>query len=117
MGTVNVDNNGIPLPVGVAGNHSYRDQTTKERELAAFGEVSYRFTDTLKATAGMRYSKTDVSYLQYTGASVFGNTLGFVGTPGAPTSTHTLPAPSRKGQATGIAEYNRVKPQPVSTLY
>jgi len=85
MGTVNVDNNDIPLPVGVAGNHSYRDQTTKERELAAFGELSYRFTDELKATAGLRYSKTDVSYLQYTGASVFGNTLGFVGTPGAPT--------------------------------
>ena len=101
MGTVNTDLNGVPLPVGTPGSHSYRDQTTKERELAAFGEASYKLTDALKATAGIRYSKVDVSYLQYTGGSVFGNTLGFVGTPASParvtTPTAGHPFPNQPG--------------------
>lgn len=88
MGQTNftLDGSAQPLPVGVQGSHSYRDQTTTEKEQALFGEVTYSITSNLKATAGLRYSQVKVGYLQYTGASVFANPdFGtFVGTPRPP---------------------------------
>lgn len=88
MGATNfsLDGTATPLAIGEQGSHSYRDQTTKEKEQALFGELTYAMTDNLKATAGLRYSKVKVSYLQFTGASVFANPdFGtFQGTPRPP---------------------------------
>jgi outer membrane receptor protein involved in Fe transport len=87
MGTTNLlnDGKGTPAQVGVAGLHAYRAQYFRDREKAAFGEVSYRFLEKFKATAGVRVAEIEVDYLQYTNGSVFGNTGGFVGSPAPPT--------------------------------
>ncbi|MDB5461306.1 MAG: TonB-dependent receptor [Caulobacteraceae bacterium] len=44
------------------GVYSWRNQTLLETELAAFGEASYRLTDKLKATVGLRVSQTKFQY-------------------------------------------------------
>jgi len=86
MGTVNLlpDGRGTPAPVGVAGLHAYRAQYFRDIEKAVFGEVNYRITTKLKATAGLRMSEIQVDYLQVTNGAVFGNTGGYVGTPAPP---------------------------------
>jgi outer membrane receptor protein involved in Fe transport len=86
MGTTNVapDGKGGPLPVGVAGGHAYRAQYFRDIEKAVFGEVNYRLTDKLKATAGIRVAEIKVDYIQLTSGSVFGNTGGYQGTPRPP---------------------------------
>jgi outer membrane receptor protein involved in Fe transport len=110
MGTVNVAPDGTPLAVGQSGNHSFRDQTTKERETAAFGEASFSLTPALKLTGGLRYSKMEVNYLQYTSGSVFGNTNfgSFVGSPLAPTRITTPTAGHPFANQPGDPYYNIV---------
>ena len=47
----------IPCPNGLIDNLA--EQRFTDKQIAVFGEASYRFTDTLKATLGLRYSKLD----------------------------------------------------------
>jgi outer membrane receptor protein involved in Fe transport len=50
---------------------------SRDRQYAGFGEVSYALTDHLKATAGLRYSKVDVSFFNAVdGPQNFGPTGG-----------------------------------------
>jgi outer membrane receptor protein involved in Fe transport len=49
-----------------------------DKQIAAFGELSFRFTDTLKATAGLR-----VAHVEFTGSTFQGGP--FLGTPNAAT--------------------------------
>jgi iron complex outermembrane receptor protein len=63
------DNLGNPVPY-VAGfpNDSYFLQThARDQQLAWFGEGSYELIDNLKATVGLRYSKTQFSFNTLTG--------------------------------------------------
>jgi iron complex outermembrane receptor protein len=48
----------------VLPNHDsfYSYNFSRDRQLAVFGEMSYALTDQLKVTAGVRYSKTNVSF-------------------------------------------------------
>jgi len=46
-----------------------------EKQIALFGEINFRFTDTLKATAGVRLSKVDSSGESAIGGLGFGPTL------------------------------------------
>ena len=43
-----------------------------DKQIALFGEVSFKFTDTLKATAGLRISKVDFTGSTYAGGSFLG---------------------------------------------
>jgi len=63
------DNNGNPVPyVASYPTDSYFLQThSKDRQLAWYGESTYSFTDTLKLTAGARFSRTEFSFNTYTG--------------------------------------------------
>jgi iron complex outermembrane receptor protein len=63
----------IPVPL-LANGDSYELSTrAKDRQIAWFGEGSYAITDTLKATVGLRYSKTKFSFNTYTaGPQLFG---------------------------------------------
>jgi iron complex outermembrane recepter protein len=62
---------GNPVPVTYDPrfpNDSYFLQTfSKDQQIALFGEGSYSFTDQLKATVGLRYSKTKFSFNTLTG--------------------------------------------------
>jgi iron complex outermembrane receptor protein len=50
---------------------------SRDRQYAGFGEVTYALTDRLKATAGLRYSKVDVSFFNAVdGPQNFGPTGG-----------------------------------------
>jgi len=84
MGQTNTDLNGQPLPVGTPGSHAFRNQFTREREKAVFGEANLMIVNGLKATAGIRLSEVTVTYYQETGASVFANPAPFTGTPRPP---------------------------------
>jgi iron complex outermembrane recepter protein len=51
---------GVPL---LPNGDSYRNNTfSRDSEFAGFGEVSYSITSKLKATAGLRYSRTSTSF-------------------------------------------------------
>ncbi len=50
------------LPGGIAGN---RFQDFTEKEVAAFGEVTYGFTDKLKGTVGVRVSENEFEFNGY----------------------------------------------------
>lgn len=67
---------------------------TRTYELAGFGELTYRFTDTLSVTGGLRYGKyggtldTDAGYnSQYFARALFGGTGALPLVPTAATST------------------------------
>ncbi len=63
------DNNGNPVPyVASFPTDSYFLQThSKDTQLAGYGEATYSLTDSLKATAGVRFSRTEFSFDTYTG--------------------------------------------------
>jgi outer membrane receptor protein involved in Fe transport len=67
--TVFTDNNGNPVPyVASFPTDSYFLEThSKDRQLAWYGEATYSLTDSLKATAGVRFSRTEFSFNTYTG--------------------------------------------------
>jgi outer membrane receptor protein involved in Fe transport len=60
--TVFTDNNGNPVPLLANGDSYYNFDHSSDSQLALFGEATYAFTDRLKATAGLRYSHTRVSF-------------------------------------------------------
>jgi len=67
------DANGNGIPLLPNGDDYYNRNFTRDTQAAIFGEASYAITEKLKATAGVRYSKTDVSYEHFsTGAQNFG---------------------------------------------
>ncbi len=47
------------------GDAYYNQNTSHDRQLAGFGEVGYKFTDTLKATLGGRYSRSSFDLNHY----------------------------------------------------
>jgi len=59
----------VPVPYDARfPNDSYFLQTfSKDRQIAVFGEGTYSFTDQLKTTLGLRYSKTEFSFNTLTG--------------------------------------------------
>ena len=63
------DPNGNPVPYDPRfPNDSYFLQTySKDKQIALFGEGTFSFTDQLKGTLGMRYSKTEFSFNTLTG--------------------------------------------------
>ena len=63
------DGNGNPMPyVASFPTDSYFLEThSKDRQLAWYGEATYSLTDSLKATAGVRLSRTEFSFNTYTG--------------------------------------------------
>jgi outer membrane receptor protein involved in Fe transport len=63
------DPNGNPVPYDPRfPNDSYFLQTfSKDQQVALFGEGTYSFTDQLKTTVGVRYSKTEFSFNTLTG--------------------------------------------------
>jgi len=61
----------LPCPTGVI--YSGPIDRVVDKQIAAFGEIAFRLTDTFKATAGLRVSKLD-----YTGS--VSETGGFLGT-------------------------------------
>ena len=72
LGTLCVGVLGVPCPGGVL-YHGPINRVV-DKQIAAFGEVTWKFTDTLKVTAGLRVSKVDydgisVSSGAFTGAS------------------------------------------------
>lgn len=50
---------------------------TTDRQLAGFGQVDFKFTDKLKGTVGLRYSKTDFSASAFYAGPVVGPTPRF----------------------------------------
>ncbi|MBS0396648.1 MAG: TonB-dependent receptor, partial [Proteobacteria bacterium] len=69
---------GVPCPNGLI--YYGPEDRIIEKQLAAFGEASFKFTDTLKATVGLRVSKIDVD-----GTTGFGGAFTF--TPLSPLTT------------------------------
>jgi len=57
-----------------------------DKQIAAFGEATFKFTDTLKATAGLRVSKVD-----FTGSTFAGG--AFLGTPNSGTQASSSEKP------------------------
>jgi iron complex outermembrane receptor protein len=57
-----------------------------DKQIALFGEATFKFTDTLKATAGLRVSKVDFTGTTYSGGP-------FLGTPNAGTSASSSEKP------------------------
>lgn len=57
-----------------------------DKQVALFGEVTWKFTDTLKLTGGLRVSKVDFTGSTYSGGP-------FLGTPDAPTSASASEKP------------------------
>ena len=65
------------------------NQTIHERRVAVFGEANFNFTDTLKLTAGLRWSEEELSFTSYgygllVAAPFTGNPNGAPNTPGVP---------------------------------
>jgi len=57
-----------------------------DKQIAAFGELTFKFTDTLKATAGLRVSKVDFTGSTYAGGP-------FLGTPNSGTAASASERP------------------------
>ncbi len=67
----------LPVP---PGNTSQRNLYVIDTEMAGFGEANYLITPKLKATVGLRVTRSEIDFNQQTGGSVQGAPLGFVGT-------------------------------------
>jgi outer membrane receptor protein involved in Fe transport len=50
------------VPLLPNGDSYYNRVTSRDQQLAAFGEATYAITGKLKGTVGLRYSKSDVNY-------------------------------------------------------
>lgn len=74
----------------VASNlQTANNQQIHERRAAVFGEGNFNFTDSLKLTAGIRWSEEELSFTSYTygllvAAPFTGNPNGLPNTPGVP---------------------------------
>jgi iron complex outermembrane receptor protein len=56
----------IPVPLLANGDSYVLSTRAKDRQIAWFGEGAYAITDELKATVGLRFSKTKFSFNTYT---------------------------------------------------
>jgi outer membrane receptor protein involved in Fe transport len=66
---------GVPLLAN--GDSYFNHNQSRDQQLAVFGEGSYALTDKLKATLGLRFSKSDVNFSNYAnGPQNFGPTGG-----------------------------------------
>jgi outer membrane receptor protein involved in Fe transport len=63
----------------IPGNTSERNLYVTDEEIAGFGEGNYMVTDKLKATVGLRVTRSTIGYNQTTSGSVQGAPPGFVG--------------------------------------
>src|SRR3984885_9089627 len=63
------DANGAPVPYvpGYGTDSYFLNIHARDQQLAWFGEATYALTDTLKATVGLRYSKTEYTFNTLTG--------------------------------------------------
>jgi iron complex outermembrane receptor protein len=64
----------------IPGNTSERNLYVTDTEMAAFGEANYMIIPNLKATVGLRVTRSEITFDQATSGSVQGAPLGFVGT-------------------------------------
>ncbi len=71
-------------------NISQRNLYVTDNELAGFGELNFMITSKLKATAGVRVTRSELTFNQSTGSSVQGAAPGFVGTNGGATVTNPV---------------------------
>jgi outer membrane receptor protein involved in Fe transport len=63
----------IPVPLLANGDSYLLSTRAEDRQIAWFGEGAYAITDELKATVGLRFSKTKFSFNTYTaGPQLFG---------------------------------------------
>ena len=63
----------IPVPLLANGDSYLLSTRAEDRQIAWFGEGAYAMTETLKATVGLRFSKTKFSFTTYTaGPQLFG---------------------------------------------
>jgi outer membrane receptor protein involved in Fe transport len=74
------------------------NQNIHERRAAVFGEANFNFTDTLKLTAGIRWSEETLRFRQYTygllvAAPFTGNPNGLPNTPGVPVTGEVTERP------------------------
>lgn len=60
-------------PVGPDGGISARDQKIRETEYAAFGEVTYKVFEDLKALVGLRAARDEIKYYGYLQGPFFGD--------------------------------------------
>jgi iron complex outermembrane recepter protein len=68
--------NFVPIPLLANGDDYYNRNFSRDTQLALFGEATYAVTDKLKLTAGVRVSKTNVSYDHFsTGPQNFATNL------------------------------------------
>lgn len=63
----------VPNPTGTA---VYNDYAFKTRSLAAYGQIDWDVTDTVKLTAGLRYTRDKKSGLERSRVLAFSNILG-----------------------------------------
>jgi iron complex outermembrane receptor protein len=61
------DGNPVPYVPGYPNDSYFLNIHARDQQLAWFGEGSYAITDKLKATVGLRYSKTEYSFNTLTG--------------------------------------------------
>src|SRR5208282_2380878 len=61
------DGNPVPYVPGYGTDSYFLNIHARDQQLAWFGEGSYAITDRLKATVGLRYSKTEYSFNTLTG--------------------------------------------------
>jgi len=67
----------LPVPLLANGDSYYNHNYSEDRQLALFGEATYAVTSKLKATAGLRFSKTNVDFNNFAaGPQNFGVTGG-----------------------------------------
>ncbi|MDQ4419037.1 TonB-dependent receptor [Sphingobium sp. DEHP117] len=97
-------------------------RTIRETEAALFGELSYKFTDTVKLTGGLRYTKSRyVVEIENRGFDSFGATLGAVfgggnvAVPLGPVTPFTLDT-GRRGTLTKKVSLTW-EPSPNQTIY
>ncbi|MEJ0040593.1 MAG: TonB-dependent receptor [Gammaproteobacteria bacterium] len=74
------------------------NQTIHERRVAAFGEANFNLTDSLKITAGLRWSEEELSFTSYTygllvAAPFTGNPNGAPNTAGVPVTGNVTERP------------------------
>ena len=59
MGQTNTDYKASRSPVGTPGSHGFRNQFTREREKAVFGEANFEVLEGLKASPASRLAGSD----------------------------------------------------------
>ena len=62
-----IDGNPVPFQAAFPTDSYFLNIHARDQQLAWFGEATYAITDTLKATVGLRYSKTEYSFNTLTG--------------------------------------------------